>query len=45
MLTLMIILAVAALIGAIVAMMGKCPVTVPVLILAIIAVLHVIPMG
>lgn len=45
MITLLVILAVAALIATIVSMMGKCPLSVPVLLLSIIAVLRVIPLG
>lgn len=45
MLTVVLVLAVAALICAILSMMGKCPITVPVLLLAIIEVLEHLPLG
>ena len=40
MITVILILAIAALLCAILALMGKCPITVPVLLLAIIAVMQ-----
>lgn len=43
--TVIMILAIAALIGTIVSLMGKCPLSVPVLLLAIIACLRSIPLG
>ena len=45
MLTLFMILAVAALISAIIAAMGKCPLYVPVLVLSVIEVLRVLPLS
>jgi hypothetical protein len=45
MLTVLLILSVAALIAAILTLMGRCPVAVPVLLLAIIEVLEHLPLG
>ncbi len=45
MLTVLLILAIAALISAILSLMGKCPLTVPVLLLSIIAILQQLPLG
>lgn len=44
MLTITCVLAIAGLISAIVAMMGRCPVTVPVLIISIVQVLACLPL-
>lgn len=45
MLTVITILAIAALIAAILSLMGKCPLTVSVLLLCIIEVLRALPLG
>lgn len=45
MLTIIGVLAIAALIATIVSIMGKCPLYVPVLLLCVIAALQVIPLG
>lgn len=44
MMTVSCLLAVAALIGAILALMNKCPITVPVLLIAIVELVHCIPL-
>lgn len=45
MLTVLLILAIAALVSTILSMIGKCPLTVPVLLLALIACLERLPLG
>lgn len=45
MLTVFVILAIAAFIGTILAAMGKCPLWVPVMFLAIIECLRIMPLG
>lgn len=45
MINILMILAISALVSAIVALAGKCPIGVPVLLLAIIAALQVLPLG